>query len=78
MAPWRLVVVWSCARTSTFHTVPVNISTAEDDRWSVSLSGRNLLDENYLVAGIAQYNIGEIEGQVARPVEWALSARVRF
>lgn len=51
---------------------------AEDDRWQLSLSVRNLLDKAVLVSGIAQYNIGEIEGQYARPREWALSAKVRF
>lgn len=51
---------------------------AEDDRWSLSLSGRNLLDETYLVSGMAQYNIGQTEGQYARPREWALSAKFRF
>lgn len=50
----------------------------EDDRWQVSISVRNLLDKAVLVSGIAQYNIGEIEGQYARPREWALSAKVRF
>lgn len=50
----------------------------KDTQWSLSLSGRNLLNEHYLVSGIAQYNIGEIEGQVARPREWALTAKFRF
>lgn len=49
-----------------------------DERWAVSLSGRNLTDEEYLVAGIAQYNIGEIEGQYARPREWTLSLKYHF
>lgn len=49
-----------------------------DEHWTVSLSGRNLTDEEYLVAGIAQYNIGEIEGQYARPREWALSLKYHF
>jgi iron complex outermembrane receptor protein len=49
-----------------------------DDRWAVSLSGRNLLDETYLVSGLAQYNIGEIEGQYERPRQWMLSAKYRF
>lgn len=52
--------------------------TPPDERWAVSLSGRNLTDEAYLVSGIAQYNIGEIEGQYARPQEWALSLKYRF
>ena len=49
-----------------------------DDTWALSLSGRNLTDEAYLVSGIAQYNIGEIEGQYARPQEWALSLKYRY
>lgn len=52
--------------------------TPRDERWALSLSGRNLTDETYLVSGIAQYNIGEIEGQYARPQEWALSFQYRY
>jgi iron complex outermembrane receptor protein len=52
--------------------------TPPNERWAISLSGRNLTDEEYLVAGLAQYNIGEIEGQYARPREWALSLKYRF
>lgn len=52
--------------------------TPPDERWAVSLSGRNLTDETYLVSGIAQYNIGEIEGQYARPQEWAVGLQYRF
>jgi iron complex outermembrane receptor protein len=55
----------------------LTLATA-DDRWAVSLSGRNLLDEKYLVSGIAQYNIGEIEGQYERPLQWNLSLRAKF
>ncbi|WP_278069450.1 TonB-dependent receptor [Brevundimonas sanguinis] len=47
-------------------------------RWALSVSGRNLTDETYLVSGIAQYNIGEIEGQYARPREWAATLKYRF
>ena len=52
--------------------------TTRDDRWSVVLSGRNLTDEAYLVSGIAQYSVGQIEGQFARPREWNLSLRWNF
>lgn len=49
-----------------------------DDRWLITLSGRNLTDEAYLVSGLAQYSIGEIEGQYARPREWNLSLMFSF
>lgn len=49
-----------------------------NERWSLSLSGRNLLDETYLVTGMAQAAIGQIAGQYARPREWNLALRVNF
>ena len=62
-----------------FHLVNAALTLAPTDgRWSLSLSGRNLLDEAYLAAGQAQYNIGEIEGQYARPREWALAIKLNF
>ncbi len=66
-------------RQPGYHMVNAALTLAgADDRWEISLSGRNLLNETYLVSGIAQFNIGEIEGQYGRPREWALSAKVRF
>ena len=52
--------------------------TTNDDRWVVVLSGRNLTDEAYLVSGLAQYSVGQIEGQFARPREWNLSLHRNF
>ncbi len=49
-----------------------------DDRWAIAVSGRNLLDETYLVSGMAQYNIGQIEGQYERPRQWMMSVKYRF
>ncbi|ARR56047.1 TonB-dependent receptor [Rhizorhabdus wittichii DC-6] len=54
------------------------LTLASTAGWSISLSGRNLLDRTYLVSGLAQYNIGEIEGQYARPREWALGFKYQF
>ncbi len=51
---------------------------APDDRWALVLSGRNLTDEDYLVSGMAQYSVGQIEGQFARPREWDLTLRINF
>jgi iron complex outermembrane recepter protein len=81
---WRSGLYLDSANTPLLHQQGYSLLNAAltlvsaDDRWSLSLSGRNLLNEIYLVSGIAQYNIGEIEGQVARPREWALSAKIRF
>lgn len=66
-------------RQPGYHMVNAALTLARaDGRWEVSLSARNILNETYLVSGIAQYNIGEVEGQFGRPREWALSAKVRF
>lgn len=62
-----------------FHLLNASLTfAAQSDRWELVLSGRNLTDEAYLVSGMAQYNIGQIEGQFARPREWNLSLRVNF
>lgn len=48
------------------------------DRWSVTLSGRNLTNRDVLVAGLAQYSIGEIEGTYGPPRQWDLSMNIKF
>ncbi len=61
------------------HLLNANITwTSADQHWDVVLAGRNLTNEAYLVAGLAQYSIGQIEGQFARPRTWSLSLRYRF
>jgi len=81
---WRSDLFIDSANTPLLHQNGYTLLNAaltlagNKDRWMISVSGRNLLNKIYLVSGIAQYNIGEIEGQVARPREWALSAKIRF
>ncbi|WP_136163811.1 TonB-dependent receptor [Sphingomonas flavalba] len=65
-------------RQPGYHLLNAAITLAVDDRLAISLGGRNLTNATYLVAGLAQYNIGEIEGQYARPREWSLGARYTF
>lgn len=61
------------------HIINASLSfKAMGDQWSVVLAGRNLTDEEYLVSGLAQYSIGQIEGQYARPREWSLSVKYEF
>lgn len=52
--------------------------TSSDQRWDAVLAARNITDEAYLVAGLAQYSVGQTEGQYAWPREWNLSVRYRF
>lgn len=62
-----------------FHLLNASLTySPPGERWALVLSGRNLTDEAYLVAGLAQYNIGQTEGQFARPREWNLSLRLNF
>jgi iron complex outermembrane receptor protein len=53
----------------------------DDERWTFSLRGVNLSDEEYIVAGNAERylgNIGYTQGTYARPREWWLSVRREF
>ncbi len=62
-----------------FHLINASITwTSPDQRWATILTARNITDEAYLVAGIAQYSVGQTEGQFARPREWNLSLRYTF
>lgn len=61
------------------HLLNANIAWSSPDQlWTVILAARNLTDEAYLVSGLAQYAIGQVEGQFARPREWSLSLRRQF
>lgn len=52
---------------------------ARNERWSLTLAGTNLTDEEYLVSGVADKpTFGLVEGNYARPREWSLRLAVRF
>jgi iron complex outermembrane receptor protein len=66
-------------KQEAFHLLNASLSfVTQNENWEIVLSGRNLTDEAYLVSGLAQYNIGQIEGQYARPREWNLSLHRNF
>ncbi len=55
--------------------------TSPSDKWTVSLRGKNLTDEEYIVAGNAERylgNIGYTQATFARPREYWLSIRRDF
>jgi len=52
--------------------------TSPGERWSLVVAGRNLLDEEYLVTGLADPIVGYVEGIYARPSQWSLSLKVNF
>lgn len=52
--------------------------TSADERWAAVLAARNITDEAYLTTGLAQYSVGQVEGQFAWPREWYLSVRYTF
>lgn len=52
--------------------------TSPGERWSLVAAGRNLLDEEYLVTGLADPIVGYVEGIYARPSQWSLSLKVSF
>ncbi len=49
-----------------------------DGKWSLSAGGTNLLDDRFLVTGLAQIAGGQVFGTYNRPREWYLTARVNF
>jgi iron complex outermembrane receptor protein len=54
--------------------------TAPGDQWSVALSFTNLTDEEYFINKftLLPFGLGTLEGQPARPMEWAISVRRDF
>ena len=53
----------------------------KDGNWEVSLNGRNLADETYLISGNAERyagNIGYTQGVYARPRDWWVGLRRNF
>ncbi len=49
------------------------------DNWEVSLFGKNLTDESYIVSGFANgLTQGRVSANLGRPREWGLSFKYRF
>ena len=49
------------------------------DNWEVSLFGKNLSDESYIVSGFANgLTQGRVSANLGRPREWGLSFKYRF
>ena len=51
---------------------------APDERWTITLGGRNLTNETYLITGFFQPGVGYTEGVFSRPREWYLTGKVNF
>lgn len=49
-----------------------------DAHYTVTLGGKNLTDEDYLITGFFQPGVGYTEGVFARPNEWYLSLKYNF
>jgi len=61
----------------------INVAIAlqsADESWDVVLAGRNLTDEDYLIAGNSAYNTGAsyTEGVFDRGTQWNLSVKYNF
>ncbi len=52
--------------------------TGARERIAVTLGGRNLTDEEYLITGFFQPGVGYSEGVFARPAQWYLSLRLDY
>ena len=48
------------------------------ERITVTLGGKNLTDEEYLITGFYQPGVGYSEGVFARPAQWYLSLRYDY
>jgi outer membrane receptor protein involved in Fe transport len=47
--------------------------------WELSLFGKNLTDETYIVSGFANgLTQGQVSANLGRPREWGLSFKYRF
>lgn len=62
-----------------YHIVNAGLTLVEpDERWEVALLGKNIFDEQYLMAGVQQDNGGFAEGIFARGREIMVSLKVHF
>ena len=51
---------------------------SSSERFKVTLGGKNLTDEEYLITGFFQPGVGYTEGIFARPAQWYLSLRYDY
>jgi iron complex outermembrane receptor protein len=66
-------------RQPGYHLVNVSLAwTSDDDRYRVALTGRNVGDVNYLMAGVQQNNGGFAEGVFNRGAVWTINATVTY
>ena len=49
---------------------------SQSERWELTLGGKNLTDERYIVSGFRQPGTGLIDGHYSRPREWYLTFRL--
>lgn len=62
-----------------YHLVNVSLAwTSDDDRYRVAVTGRNVGDVNYLMAGVQQNNGGFAEGVFNRGAVWTINATVTY
>ena len=52
--------------------------TGASERIAVTIGGKNLTDEEYLITGFFQPGVGYSEGVFARPAQWYLSLRYDY
>jgi iron complex outermembrane receptor protein len=66
-------------RQESFHLLNASLRFANPtEKWGISLSGRNLTDEEYILNGKSNGAQGIVTAIYARPAEWNLSFYVNF
>ncbi|MGH8248071.1 MAG: TonB-dependent receptor, partial [Gammaproteobacteria bacterium] len=67
-------------RQDAYHLLDVAITYASaDENWEVSIFGKNVTDEHYMVSGFANaLTIGHAIATIGRPTEWGVSFAYHF
>jgi iron complex outermembrane receptor protein len=67
-------------RQPGYHLLDLGLTyLSDDDNWEVSVFGRNVTDERYIVSGFANaLNYGTASASIGRPAEWGVSFAYRF
>ncbi len=62
-----------------YHIVNVGVTwLSENEKYSISVKGRNITDKVYLLAGVQQNDGGFAEGIYARGAEWSIALKAKY
>lgn len=67
------------AGQDSFHLLNASLRfTSETEKWGLTLSGKNITDEEHILNGKSNGAQGFVSATYARPAEWNLSFDLKF